>query len=447
MNIAVLGAGKVGLYVVNALIHKKYNLTLIDKDSPKINSIEERLDVGTVLGEGTEWETLERAEVNNADLFLALTDDDEVNLISCLMAKQLGAKRTVCRTKKLLYTQEAKERYRKLFDLDLLVSTEVLTALEIAKHIDQPGSLSLQYFAGGEIEMRQFQLEGQETKILQHSLKELAFPENILVASIYRDKKLIIPKGEDQLQGGDIVTVIGGKEAIPKLQQLFRKKEPPPRSVAIAGGGNLGFTLAQVLEKRRLRVKLIEQTKQECESLSERLRWTSVIQGDATDTLLLEEENIASSDVFVACTGDDETNLFSALLAKDLGVKNTICVIHRPEYTSIVEKSGITLAISPRNVTANQLVTFLSHRQVKSVTVLGEGEAEVLELSATSFAPVVNKPLKNLNLPTGILLAAVIHNGEMIIPHGEEVIQPGDSIIVLCDSKLADKVQALIHPT
>ncbi|HIE44445.1 MAG TPA: Trk system potassium transporter TrkA [Candidatus Omnitrophica bacterium] len=446
MNIVILGAGKVGSYIAQVLVKKGHDITLIDKDRQKLEQLKDTMDVGTVLGEGTDWEVLRKAEVNQADLFLAVTDVDEVNLIASFMGKKMGVKKTLCRTKGFLYTHKEKEKYQELFQVDTIISTEVLGALEIAKRLGHPGILTLEDFARGKIQMRQYELAEEAREVLGRPIKDLTLPEDILIASVLRDGNFLIPKGDDTLKKGDVITIIGSPDSIPQFQKIIGKQKESLRTTVIIGGGLLGFTLAKILEARRIPVKIIEQRKDRCTWLAENLNQTSIINGDATDRSLLEEEHIGQADVFIATTGDEKTNLLSCHLAKSLGVKNTICVSHRPEYTSIIEKSGINFAISPRNVTANRIITLLHREKIISATVINDEQAEILELYATPSAPAVGEPLSELNLPPSILIGGIVHNQRPFIPKGRDIIHPGDIVLVLCDAKLVEKVRSLIHP-
>lgn len=446
MNIVILGAGEVGSFVAKVLIKKNHNVILIDKDAAKLEQLKDVLEVGTIVGEGTDWEILMKAEINSADLFLAATDADEVNLISCLMAKEMGVKKNLCRIKKFLYSYKEKDKYRDLFRVDTMLSTETLAASEIAKSLGYPGILILEDFAKGRIQIRQYQLEETAKKILVLPLKELSLPKDILIASLFRDGKFIIPKGDVALRNGDTITIMGSPESIPEFENIINVKEDSLKATVIVGGGLLGFTLARILETRRLPVKIIERSKDRCKWLAEKLPRTTVINGDATNTALLEEENVSQSDAFVAATGDDETNLLSCLLAKSLEIKNIICISHKPEYTSIIENSGINLAVSPRNVTANSIITLLHREKIISAALINEGKGEIFELYASQSSPVVDKPLSELNLPAGVLIGGIVHEQELIIPRGKDIIHAGDIVLVICDIKSVDKARALINP-
>jgi trk system potassium uptake protein TrkA len=427
MNIVILGAGEVGSFVAKVLIKKSHNVVLIDKDSAKLEQLKDTLEIGTIVGEGTDWEILTKAEVNNADLFLAATDVDEVNLISCIMAKD-------------------KDKYRELFRIDNMLSTETLAASEIAKSLGYPGILILEDFAKGRIQIRQYQLDSTAQKILVLPLKEVSLPKDILIASLFREGKFIIPKGDVALRKGDIITIIGSPESIPEFESIINIKENSLRATVIVGGGLLGFTLAKILEARRLPVKIIERNKDRCKWLAEKLPRTTIINGDATNTALLEEEYIDQSDAFVAATGDDETNLLSCLLAKSLKIKNTICISHKPEYTSIIENSGINLAVSPRNVTANNIITLLHREKIISAALINEGKGEIFELYASPSSNIVDKPLSDLNLPASVLIGGIIHEQELVIPTGKDIIRAGDIVLVICDIKSVDKARGLINP-
>ncbi|MBN1866612.1 NAD-binding protein, partial [Candidatus Sumerlaeota bacterium] len=254
-----------------------------------------------------------------------------------------------------------------------------------------------------------------------------------------------IPKGNHVLLPGDKVTLIGLPSQMGEAQELFHAPSEPLRHVTIAGGGNSGRFLAETLENRNFEVKLIEPDPERCEYLSERLRRTTILQGDATRIGFMKEERIGASDVFIAVTGDDEGNLMSCLLAKELGVRQTVARIHRPDYASLVQKMGVDLALSPRHIVTDRIMGMVMGGRIKSVSVMEEGKVEVIEFQAARDTEAVSPPLSEIDVPDGTLFGAIVHHGRVIVPHGDNVIHPGDAVIVVGLREKMDDVEKMFH--
>jgi len=289
-RIIVIGAGEVGFHAAEVLLHEDYDITLIDRSRERLEEVEDILDVQTLAGFGADPDVLAKAEAHNADLILAVTDNDEVNILAAHIAKQLGTRVAVARSRNQSYVGSSKISLQRSLNLDLLISPEKLTAFEMAKFVDNPDIQAFQYFAMGRVEMQRIQLT-QESFVINQPLNELQMP-GVLILLISRDEDLIVPTGQDMLQPGDVVTAVGESDQIHLLQSLFHFPDEKPQRVIIAGGGTVGATLAQVLETRQFNVSLIEKSRARAERLSETLSRTTIVNGDATRLSFVKEERI-----------------------------------------------------------------------------------------------------------------------------------------------------------
>lgn len=424
-----------------ALLQKEeYEVVIIDQDKNRLAKIRDSLDVQTLLGNGTDPKALKRAGVEDADLVIALTNVDEANLLAAFTAKQLGVAKCVARARSPWCLDTRDVNLRVELGIDLILNPEQLIALEIVRYLDNPDALVLARFAYGKVQLRTLVMDS-DSKFAGQRLMDCRLPPGVLVAVRSRGKEVIIPNGESDLQPGDKLTIMGVAEKLPEAQKLFHTAVERARHVTIAGGGLTGLFLAETLEKRSFEVRVIEKSRDRCEEISEHLDRAQVIHGDSTDKGFLKEERIATSDVFVAVTGDDEDNLMSCLLAKELGVEQTVVTLSRPDYASLIEKFGINIALSPRRVMAERILTLISHGRLQAVTLLEEGQVEVIEMIAGHGSPTVGKPLSQLTLPKNALISTIIHLGQTIVPGGQDTVQPGDTVIAVGFPEAIDEIE------
>jgi trk system potassium uptake protein TrkA len=433
MNILVVGAGTVGTYLAEALLGEGHSVVMIESNKARLDEVASRLDVQAIHGAATDHAVLRRASVHQMDLALAMTNIDEVNLVCAFTCRHLGAQQTIARVRNPTYLEPLPSPYREHFGIDLLISPEMQTAVEITKFLENPDAVALESLAHGRVQMRQVELE-KPCPVLGKRLAEAGFPEGVLVAGIIRENDIIIPSGTDRLHLGDAATLIGRPDALESAEPLLGQTTPEPKSIVIMGGGEVGENLARLLEPTPMHIVLIERDEKRCKVLSERLVKTAIIGGDATQIDLLREEHIGTSEVFVAATGEDEDNIMATVLAREMGVKQSIVLIHRPDYASIVQRMGFDHVLSPRVVTARHVLAHIRERDVRSIPVLGAG-AEILELTAAPGAPAVGRPLREVKLPRGSLICAIVHGGEVHVAHGGHVIEPGATVIAIALTK------------
>jgi trk system potassium uptake protein TrkA len=448
MNVIILGAGTVGVNVADYLLREGHDITLVDNSKERLSEVGDLLDVATLCGHATDPAVLERANVQRADLLLAFTSNDEVNLLAAYLGKRLGATRTVARVRNRVYRMRPDVNYAATLDIDLLLSPEILTAQEIVKFVDNPAALAMETYARGRVEMRRFMIS-ERCELAGKALKDMAIPAGALVVSIIRGDEVVIPSGADTIEAGDQVALIGLPRQINEAQRLFTgstREVGAAQEVVIAGGGETGLFLAETLEHRGHHVKLIEYNRERCAYLSEHLQSTTVIHGDVRDTPFLKEERVGTAAVFIATTGDDETNVMSSLLARDLGVGKTCCLVSRPDYVHVIEKTGVDLALSMRVVTANKVLSLVKRGHIRSISILEEGKAEIVEFQVERNSALVDKTLREIELPRGCLIATIVHRGQVQVPRGSSVIRTGDILIVAGLAESIDRLEAMMSP-
>jgi len=441
MRIVVLGAGTVGGSIASLLCLHRHSVTIVDSNAEKVRHINETLDVRGITGSASQSSILFQAGVSSADLCLAVTGDDEVNILAASMSKAMGTRRAVSRVYAPVFRDLSTFDYQRHFGIDRLLSLEHLSALELARGVRHPGSVAVESLARGELEVHEV-IVTDGRKGTGKILKELELPKGIRVGSISRDGRTWIAGAEDKTEVGDRLTIIGKRSDIDVATDLFCTEGNAKLDVVIAGGGETGYHLAAVLEGQRFRVVLMDKDLQRCEFLASHLKDTEVVHRDATRRANLEEERVGSTDVFVACLGDDENNIMASVEARDIGAKTIMALVNRPDYAHVVGKLGIDLAVSPREVVAKQVLGFLSTGPIVSRTPLSEGSGlSVLEIDVMPKSPATEHVLANLGLPAHCLIAGVIREGFTSVPGGDNYFEAGDTVIALAADEIAEKLE------
>ncbi len=434
MRIVVLGAGTVGTSIANRLCREGQSVTVVDHDPDHARRVNDELDVRVVTGSAAQSSVLFQAEVLGADLCLAVTGDDEVNLIAASMAKAMGARRTIARVYAPVFRDLSTFDYQRHFKIDRLLSMEHLSAMELAREIRHPGAVAVENFARGELEMQEL-VVGDKASAVGVALKELDMPSGVRVGSIFRNAEMTIAGAEDRVAVDDRITLIGTRENIDDVRDLFQKEPPSKQSVVIAGGGETGYHLARVLEGRRFSVLLMEKSRQRCDFLAAHLKYATVVNADAQRRANLEEERVGRADVFVACTGDDEDSIMACVEARELGAKTIMSIVSRPDYANVVEKLGIDHAVSPRKVIARQVLGFLNTGAVLSRTPLAaDAGIEILEIEVVAGVPVTECVLAELELPPKCLIGAIMRENYVMVPGADDRCSPGDTVVVLVEN-------------
>lgn len=443
MRTIIIGAGKVGYSIAQLLSSENQDVVVIEQDEARAAVVDDNLDVKVVLGSGASWMVLEEAGVKQAGMLIAVTEMDEMNMIACLLAKQYGVKTTVARVRNTEYLETPYFSPEALLGIDLIINPERVTAMEIAKIVRNPEALSVEYFAGGRVQMIEIGIP-EDSYLHGLRLKELDTSKYVIV-SINRNHRMIVPSGNDQLFTGDRVYVMANTtdmSAVMKSLGIVKKKV---ESVTILGGGRTGFYLASIIEKKKwpLDVKLIEKDAITAKKVEAGLNNTLVIHGDGNDLDLLHLENIGQSDIMVSVTDDDRLNILTSLIAKSLGVKQTICKVKRSDLMPLMDHVGIDVIMSPRMLTAGVILKYIRRGDIVSVTVLGEEMAEMLELVAQPGSIAAGKQLNKVKFPPGSVLGAIVRGDQVIIPSGSHTICPNDRLMVFSISKSIHKVEKL----
>lgn len=437
MNIVILGAGTVGSSIAEQLCSSNHSVTVVDSDPEKVRNLNDKYDVRAITGSASQSSVLFQAGIVAADLCLALTGVDEVNIVAASMAKSMGARRSVARVYGPVFRDLSTFDYQQHFGIDRMLSLEHLTAMEIARSIRNPGSVVVEQFARGGLEVQEL-IIGQPGKVTKGPIREIEFPPNVRLGTIQRANRMWIAAAEDQLEVGDRVTVFSGPENASAIGSLFKIEKTPPQRVVIAGGGETGLGLARMLEREAFRVKLIEKDRDRCQLLAGLLENTDVIHDDATVREVLQEERVESADFFVACTGDDESNMMLSVGAKDVGAKKVLALIGRADYGRIIERVGIDIAVSEREAAAKQIGAFLNEGNLLSKAKLPGGLISVLEVEVAPDSAATQGSLAEIALPDRCLVAAIIRQDNVLVPGASDKIDADDLAILLVEDDVID---------
>mgnify|MGYP000188357349 CR=1 FL=1 len=433
MYVVVIGLGEVGRHVVRTLEWEKHDVVAVDSDPEAIEYIEEHHDVMTLQGYGASQRVLREAEVGRADLVVAVTDHDEVNLIAAFGARRMGAARAVARVQGNEWSGTDGEGTNgvqyDLLGVDVVFNPRVLLAQEVAKIAQSHGALEVIDLANDRIEVVQIEL-GEDGRMLNKPLARLPLPKQVLVAAVVRDGKLWVPGGADVLVPRDRIYLVGLPEHMVQAEDLFTHRQEA-RRVCIVGGGVVGLSLARMLIEADVEVMIIERSGPRAQHLAEVLPKATIVHGDGTNLELLTEQKAGNYDLFAAVSREDEVNLMAGLLAKRLGVPRTVTLVNRPDYSDIYRQLGIDVVLSPRTVASDHVLRYCRQTELRSLTVLEGGQAEVLELVAQEGSRIADTPVRRIAVPRGALLAAVLKRDRVVIPRGDDVVAVGDTVVVL----------------
>ena len=449
MKIIILGAGQVGGTLAEHLADEQNDITVVDTSSDKLRALHDRLDIGTVTGEASHPNTLFKAGADDADMLIAVTNSDEINMMACQVAHSLFNTPTkISRVRSPNYLAHQEQLFNSgNIPVDVIIGPEQLVTKNIRQLIANPGALQVLDFADGRVQLVAVRayyggpIVGQALQEIRKHMPKV----DTRVAAIFRQDRPIIPEGDTVVEVDDEVFFIAARENIRAVMAELRKIDKPYKRVMIAGGGNIGATLAQSLEND-YQVKVIETSYARCRVLSERLKHSIVLNGSAAEPKLLTEENISSTDVFCALTNNDESNIMMAMLAKRLGAKKVITLITNSAYADLVGDE-IDIAISPQQITIGSLLTHVRRGDISNVHALRRGAAEALEVIAHGDAyssKVVGRRLDEITLPEGVSIGAIVRGDEVLIAHRHIVVETDDHVILfLVDRRKISAVEKL----
>lgn len=433
MKVAIVGAGKLGIKITEALLGGDYSVTIIDKNENLLQKLGSQMDLMTVNGNAKQISLLESIGIETYDYLISATNSDEKNIVICSFAKKLGCKKVIARVRDPEHMNQL-DFIKDTMDIDYIVNPDLSITIEIYKFLVEKYTLSNGIFSSGKISLIEFSLD----KMPEFIDKQIDEVENILgnmlVVAISRNGKVIIPKKDCVINKEDSLYVVGEKTPIMKLNSHVHQKGKYTnlQKVMIIGGGKTGLYLAQKLSEFGISVKIIEKDKARCQYLSAHLDDVLILHGDATDINLLEEENIDEMDAVVTATGFDEENLLLALMAKKHGIEDVVAKISRESYSSLIESMGIDMALNPLDITASHVLRFIQGSKRVISSQLIQGQAEVIEIIADVHMKLIHKPIHHLCLPDGVIIAAIHRGTDVIIPTDDTEIEKNDRVIILC---------------
>lgn len=447
MKVVIVGAGEVGYHIAGRLALENKDVVVIDTNADALRRVSDNIDAQVLAGSGSSPAILEEAGIRQAEILLAVTNQDETNLVACLVANILSPS-----TKKLARIRGADfDQYYDTFreqapHIDTVINPEIEVVKTIESLMHVPGAVDVGQFAEGRIKFVGIYM-GHENHLAGVKLSEL--PQKIgdkrpLIAAVVREDEIIIPTGKDRLLPGDLFYFISEDKYLLDTLSAFEKHSDPVRRVLIVGGGRIGYRLAVLLEAQGIYCKIIEKNANRCAVLAERLNKTIVLHGDGSDQSLLSEENIADIDVVVTLTNDEETNILASLLAKRMGAGKAITKISRFSYFPLMTAIGIEQVVSPRLSAINTILQHVRRGKVLSAVALKGEQAEAMEAVALETSDIVGKPLKRISFPKGAMLAGIIRGEQIIIPTGDSVIEPNDRIIIFALQNAIDRIEKML---
>ncbi len=451
MKILILGANKIGAALTENLLKEANDITLVDPDADLLRDLKDRLDIGTTVGQPSFPDVLRRAGAEDADMLIAVTDSDEVNLIACQVAYFLfRTPKKICRIRSNSYVNAEKLFGNDAIPVDVVISPEQIVSHYIKSLLSLPGALQVLDFANGKVQLVAVRAEqggplvGKEIRYLREHMPNI----DTRVAAIFRQNRPILPQGDTVIEVDDEVFFIAARDHIREVMSELRKVDKPYKRIMIAGGGNIGERLAMSIEDK-FQIKLIEISERRCEALAEKLSHATVLHGDASDQAMLLDEGIGETDVFLALTNNDEANIMSSMLAKRMGAGRVMTLITNPAYVDLVQGGEIDIAISPQQATIGSLLTHLRRGDVVAVHSLRRGAAEAMEAIAhgdKNTSKVVGRALEDIALPKDTTIGAILRKDEVLIAHDDLVIQTDDHVILfLVDKSRISEVERLFQ--
>lgn len=446
MRVIIVGAGEVGYHVAERLASERHDVVVIDIRPERLEYVQSHIDVAVLEGSGSSPSVLERAGLGSAKMLLAVTSTDEVNLVSCMAARERKGVLKVARVSNPDF-YAGKGRVRpELFGVDVMINPERELALETIRLLQSTVATDVAVFAGGAVQLVGLDVT-PDAPIANRKLADISAelgPETrLLTAAIDRQGETIVPRGSTEVKVGDHVYVVATPDAIPQALSLCGHKRSSLRRVMIAGGSYEAYYLAGLLDQHGVQATLLVKDRSQAQDLAGRLPKALILHGDPTDVELLEMEGVGAVDAFLALTDDDEMNILSSLIAKNAGAKQVITLVNRVDYLPLGRRIGFDAVVSPRLSAANALLRYVRGGSVTRVAVLKDSGAEATSFFVSSAAPVIGKAVSELEFPKGSILAALVREHQVFIPRGDTVIEPGDTAIVVALPESLDSVSPM----
>ena len=432
MRIIIVGAGKVGYHIADRLAREQHEVIVIEKDAQSARRLRGKLDALIIDGNGATTEVLERAGIARAELFIAVTNQNEVNLIACMLANDYNVPRIVARIRTLQYSKSEWKRNAEKLGIDLMINPESVVAEEIVHAVSYTAAAEVAEFAGGRVVFLGYPIGANNPLIgiSMRTLGEIRGLYRMIVTGISRDSRTIIPRGKDVVQLDDTLYFVCNKRDLPAITDLFGFEERETKNVFVLGGNHVGSDVASRLAAMKYRVKIVERDPELCQELAAKLEAVRVFNTTGTDIDTLINEGLQTADVFIAVTDDDESNILCSLLAKRHGAKRAIALVSQPKYVSLTPALGLDVCISPRLATASAILKYVRSAEVVSMAVIEQSDSEVIEFSLNANSRVLGQPLKLLNVPEGGVVGAIVREDQAIVPTGDDQFLAGDHVVV-----------------
>jgi trk system potassium uptake protein TrkA len=433
MRVVVIGAGEVGYNIADTLSKEGNDIIIIDKEEERLKIVSDNLDVETVLGSGSSPRILQEAKLDQSEMVVAVTDSDETNIVACLIAStQSKVPFKIARIRAPDLTKDSIIFNKQFFDIDLCINPERESVNSVINLLEYSGASEVVDFAEGRVKLVAFPVNPECITIGKNLMAiNKLYGDSFLVASITRQGESFVPNGKTVIENGDTIFFFAESTKLRDILRFFGKETKPAERIFVMGGGTTGLMLAELLEKKGMFTKIIEKRQDRCENLASVLNRAVVLHGDGTSQNLLKEENVRDADYFIAVTDDEEANILGALLAKQLGVKKTVSLVKRVDYSHLVSTVGIDSVMNPRHATVGAILHYIRKGKVISAMPLRDEKTEAVEFIALETSGIINKPLKDIKFPKGTIVGAVLRGGEVIIPWGDTIILPGDRVIIV----------------
>jgi trk system potassium uptake protein TrkA len=444
MRTVIIGAGEVGSNTARMLSQEGHDVVLIEQDETLVERASEHLDALVIHGNGASPRLLAEAGIEKADLLVAASSSDEANIIACLAAKARGVSRTVARIHNPDYYDPQELFAEEMLGIDFVIHTEQMAAQEIKEALLVPGAINVETFAEDSIEVAEVILN-EGSPAVGRTLRDLRLPEASLVVGVVRRGEALVPRGDTVLEKRDHVLLISGRQRIAEVVKSVTTDTGPVKEVTIYGGGRIGLRLALALEKAGMSVRVIERDEARARYVASQLRRGFVLHDEGISRDFLLQERVDRTDAFVAVTGDDRANLLAAMYARQLGARMTIAGVSRGEFAPLADALGVDLTISPRMLAAEAILRFVRRGEIVDVALLESG-AEMIELRVPQHCRVAGRPLSEVGFPEGAIVAALLRDGDVVIPTGREILKPGDDAVVFTVEDAIEEVERLFAP-
>jgi len=456
MNVVIVGAGQTGRHIASLLSKEGHNVLLVDTNPTRLEQATWNTDIGVQEGSGVDWQLLDDLLETSPELLVALTDEDSTNLVCCTTAKNLGYPRTIARVRDNRYLNRTRLDFGRLFNVDDFICPELLVANEIYKNMLTPEALRVETFAHGAVQLRTIMIPSTWRKS-DVPLSQLELPKGMIVGVIKRretgshdysareNAQIIFPHGDDVILPGDELTLVGETEVIGEVHSYFGVSQKTVKSVVVMGGSRTAVNLVKMLEKQDVSVRLIEQDRKKCQQLAEVLQRSTIINEDGTNLDFLLSEKINLADAYVVSTRSDELNVLAGLLAKEAGCDNVIIQLSNASYGPIASRLGLGYTASPRIIAGNRILAKALSGTLTTLVSLYEDRAEIFEISVSNDSSITGIPISELgpHLPKNFLIAVIQNRGRVMIANGNRIISPGDTVILLSDSKNRNELQKI----